>query len=184
MAPSRDLLAALMSSQAGGFLAQPPGLDGQHGLGIAGVSGVPRGRTWDAIVSAHAPNLMGESVRFTALEDGTLVVAEDVPNGALAPLADSVERMLPPPYRAAAVKAEGDVWTVVAESVHIVELSGLDGDEVDLTVVAGERQLTVDGEQTIRPLPALDALTEHHDSVVIHAERVDGDTYAVDVFPL
>jgi hypothetical protein len=39
-----------MGAQAGGFLAQPPGLDGEPGLGIAGVSGAARGRTWDAIV--------------------------------------------------------------------------------------------------------------------------------------
>ena len=37
---------------------------------------------------------------------------------------------------------------------------------------------------TIRALPALDALAEEHDDVAIHAERVDGDLFAVDVFPL
>ena len=33
-------------------------------------------------------------------------------------------------------------------------------------------------------MPALDALAEEHDSVALHAERVDGDLFAVDVFPL
>ena len=57
---------------------------------------------------------------FTALEDGTLVVDQDVPDGSLAPIADALEQMVPPPYRAAAAKTEGDVWTAVAESVRIV----------------------------------------------------------------
>jgi hypothetical protein len=174
-----------MASQAGGFLAQPPGLAGEPGLGIAGISGVPRGKTWDAVVSAHAPSLTGDAVAFTALEDGTLVVEQDVPDDSLAPIADAIEEMLSAPYRAAAARNEGDVWTAVAESVRIVELAGLDEeDEVDLAVVGGERTLTIGGEQTIRPLPALDALAEGHDSVALHAERVDGDLFAVDVFPL
>lgn len=178
------LLAALMGAQAGGFLAQPPGMDGEPGLGIAGISGAPRGRTWDAVASAHAPDLTGESVTFTALEDGTLVVDQDVPDDSLAPIADAVEQMLPPPYRAAAARSEGDLWTAVAEAVRIVELPEIEGDEIELTVVGGERTLTIGDERTIRPLPGLDALADEHDSVALHAERVDGDLYAVDVFPL
>ena len=76
------------------------------------------------------------------------------------------------------------MWTAVAESVEIVELTGIDADEIELTVVDGERTLTLGDEQTIRPLPALDALAEEHESVALHAERVDGDLFAVDVFPL
>jgi hypothetical protein len=151
---------------------------------IAGVTGVGAGRTWDAVVSAHAPGLTGDAVTFTALEDRTLVVDQDVPDDSLAPVAEALEQMVQPPYRAAARKTEGEVWTAVAESVRIAELPGLEADEVDLTVVDGERTLTVDGEPTIRPLAALDALAEEHASVALHAERVDGDLYAVDVFPL
>jgi hypothetical protein len=181
---SRELLSALVAFNAGALPGRPPGLFDDPGLGIAGITGVPRGKTWDAVVSAHAPGLTGEAVTFTALDDGTLVVEQDVPDDSLAPIADAIEQMLPAPYRAAGAKAEGDVWTAIAESVEIVDLPGLDADEVDLTVVDGERTLTVGGEPTIRPLPALDALAEEHDSVALHAERVDGDLYAVDVFPL
>ena len=107
-----------------------------------------------------------------------------MPDGSLAPIADAIEEMVTPPYRAAAARTDGDVWTAVAESVHIVELPGVEADEIDLTVVDGERTLTLGGEVTIRALPALDALAEEHDSVALHAERVDGDLFAVDVFPL
>jgi len=173
-----------MGAQAGGFLAQPPGLDGEPGLGIPGVSGVPRGRSWDAAASAHAPDLTGETVTFVALQDGTLVVDDDVPDDSLAPVADAIEETLPPPYRAAAVRNEDDVWSAVAEAVVIVELPGIEGDVVDLSMVDGVRELTIDEEPTIRPIAALDVLTEEHGDVALHAERVDRDLFAVDVFPL
>ncbi len=184
MSRGGELLAGLMGAQAGGFLAQPPGLDGQPGLGIAGVSGVPRGRSWDAAASAHAPDLTGETVTFVALQDGTLVVDDDVPDGSLAPLADAIESSLAPPYRAAGVKNEGDVWSAVAQAIVVVELPGVEGDVVDLSIVDGARELTIDEERTIRPIAALDALVEEHGSAALHAERVDDDLFAVDVFPL
>ena len=143
-----------------------------RGAAIPGVMGVGPGRTYDAVVAAHAAGRSPASaVTFVALEDGTLVVNEDVPDGSLAPVADALEEMVAPPYRAAAARNEGDLWTAVAESVRIVELPGVGGDKVDLTVVDGERTLTVDAEQTIRALPALDALAEEHESVALHAER-------------
>jgi hypothetical protein len=184
MARSHDLLAALMGAQAGGFLAQPPGLDGEQGLGIAGISGVPRGRTWDAAVSAHAPDLTGDTVTFVALADGTLVVNEAIPDDSLAPVAERIEEMLQPPYRAAAARADEDVWTAVAESVAIAELPGIEGDSIDLSMVDGVREVTIDGETTTQPLPGLDQLVEEHGDVAVRAERVDGELFAVDVFPL
>jgi hypothetical protein len=176
MARSDELLAALTGS------GDQPSLDG--GLGIAGLSGAARGRTWDAVVSAHAPDLTGDSVTFVALADGTLVVNEDIPDDSLAPVAEGIEEMLQPPYRAAAARSDKDVWTAVAESVSIAELPGVEGDSVDLSMVDGTRELTIDGEPTTRSVPALDELAEAHGDVALHAERVDAALFAVDVFPL
>ena len=146
--------------------------------------GVGPGRTWDAVVSTHAADLTGDAVTFVALEDGTLIVFEDVPDGSLGPIADALEEMVPPPYRGAAAKNEGDVWTAVAESVSIAELPNVRGDTADLSLVGGVRELTVDGELEAGPVPALDDLAEGRGDVALHAERVDGDLFAVDVFPL
>jgi hypothetical protein len=154
------------------------------GAAIPGVMGVGPGRTWDAVVAAHAPLLTGESVTFVALDDGTLIVTDDIPDGSLTPIADEIEEMLPPPYRGAAARADGDSWTAVAESVEIIEVAGVGADEVELTVVAGERTLTVGDTQSDEALPELDALAAEQGDVAIHAERVDGDLFAVDVFPL
>ena len=154
------------------------------GAAIPGVMGVGPGRTWDAVVATHAPSLTGDSVTFVALEDGTLIVTEDVEDGSLTPVADQIEEMLAPPYRAAAARGEGDVWTAVAEKVRIVEIADIPADELELTVVDGERTLMIGDEPDPRAVPALDELAEEESSVAIHAERVDGDTFIVDVFPL
>jgi len=154
------------------------------GAAIPGVMGVGPGRTYDAVVAAHAPALTGDSVTFVALDDGTLVVDQDLPDGSLGPIADAIEEMVAAPYRAAASRNEADMWTAVAESVRIVQLTGLAADDVELSVVEGERTLVLDGEETGGPLPGLDELAAQHDAVSLHAERVDGDLYAVDVFPL
>ena len=167
MARFDDMLSALGASAA-----------------IPGVMGVGPGRTWDAVVAAHAPALTGESVTFVALPDGTLVVNDDVPDGSLTPVADQIEEMVPPPYRAAAARNEGDMWTAVAESVGIVELPGVNANEVELTVFSGERALILGEQQSDSALPALDALADGQGDVAIRAERVDGDLFAVDVFPL
>ncbi len=93
--------------------------------------------------------------------------------------------MVGPPYRAAAARSEGDSWTAVAESVRIVELPGVGADEVELTVVDGVRTLTFGDDETDRAAPGprcprrASTMTSR-----IHAERVDGDAFAVDVFPL
>jgi len=181
---SRELVAALLNAQAGGFLATPPGFERETGLGIAAIHGSPRPRMWDGVASAVAPDLPGDAIAFVVLEDGTVVIEDDVPDGALIPLADGLERTVRPPYRAAAIRHDRHVWAAVAERTAIVELRLDEGDVVDLTVVGGERELAVDGERTIRPIPALDLLTEEHGDVALHAERVDGDIFAVDVFPL
>ncbi len=55
----------------------------------------------------------------------------------------------------AAIRSDKEIWSVVAEAPVIVEIPRLEGDVVDLSMVDGVRELTVDGEKTIRPLPAL-----------------------------
>jgi len=151
---------------------------------IPGVMGVGGGRTWDAVVATHAPALTGDRVTFVTLDDGTLIVNENIPDGALSPVADQLEEMVEPPYRAAAARGEDDIWTAVAEKVRIVELAGVPADEVELTIVEGQRTLTIGDEQVDEALAGLDEIAAEHDAVAIRAERVDGDAFAVDVFPL
>lgn len=160
------------------------GFDEPPGAGIPGVTGAASGRTWDAVASAHAPGVTGDSVSFVALEDGSLVVDEDVPEGSLSPLADALEEHVSPPYRASAVRDEGDVWSVSAQHVSVTEIPGVAGDVVELSVVDGNREVSIDGEPVSETVPALDSLVDGSGDTVVRAERIDGDLFTIDVFAL
>ena len=152
--PSR--LAGLMHGLADGFLTAPPDEFGNPSpLGEVGVHGVPRARRWDVVASARA-ELPVDGVHFSALPDGTLIVAEDVPDGSLTPLAEAIEVTLNPPYRAEAVKREDGVWAVAASRISVREFPEAEADEVELV----------------------------EDGNVVIGRRLDGDLFEVDVTPL
>ncbi len=136
-----------------------------------GIHGVARARRWDAVATAQAPGLAGAEAAFVVLPDGTLLGEP-----AQTPLADALD--LAPPYRAEAVRRDGDLWAVAARRIEVVELAEIAGDEIDLTVVAGERTLTVDGARTFGSVPQLE---QPLDSYTVRAERLDGDLWEVRV---
>jgi hypothetical protein len=169
---------------ATGLSGQPPGWDGNQ-RGEPGIHGVPRARRWDAVTSAAAPGLQGDDVHFVALTDGTLVVEEDEPDDALAPLADAVESSIPPPYRAEAVRRGAEVWAVAAKRIAIAAVPGLRGDRAELIVTREGRKLSVDGQVTLGHAPALERIGESQGAeYVVRAERLDGDLWEVEATPL
>lgn len=173
----------MLNAQAGGFLAHPPDLFGRPSpLGEPAFHGVPRARQWDAVAAAEAPALRGDAVHFVALPDGTLVVDEDEPDHSLAPLADAVEELLAPPYRAEAVRRDGEVWAVGARRIEVAVLPGLEGDALELVIRGDERTLVVDGARAFGRLPALEQLVEG--DAVARGERLDGDLWEIRVDPL
>ena len=133
-------------------LEPPKSFGGLTPLGGAGLHGIPRQREWDVVTRAEA-ELSGEEARFVALPDGTLLVDEDIPDGAFGPLADAIELTLPPPYRAQAVRRGQSTWAVAAKRLDVRELPGHDGDELEL----------VEGNQ------------------VLLGRRLDGDLWEVEV---
>ena len=143
----------------------------------AGIHGLQRVREWDVVATAAAPGLDGDRASFVALADGDLVVDEG-PAGVEA-LADAVERTLPAPYRAEAVRREGELWAVAARAIELVQLPGILGEEVELALRGDERSLVVDGMPSFGSIPAL----ERRDSVV-RARRIDGEVWEMTVDPL
>ncbi|HUH15762.1 MAG TPA: hypothetical protein VML35_07745 [Gaiellaceae bacterium] len=120
-----------------------------------GIHGVHRLREWDAVVTAEA-ELPGDAVHFAALPDGTLVVDEDVPDGALTPLADALEATVAPPYRAQAVRRGERVWAAGAKRIEVRAFPGREDDELEL----------IEGD------------------TVVLGRRLDGDLFEVEVTPL
>lgn len=164
--------------------AAPPGWFGEQ-RGDAGIHGVARPRRWDTVATVEAPRLRGAEVHFVALRDGVLVVEEDESDEALTVLATAVEQAVDPPYRAEAVRRDGDLWSVAARTIRVVEVDRLDADEAELTSVAGMRRLVVDGTPTLRSARALEAIGESEGrDYVVRARRLDGDLWEVDAAPL
>jgi hypothetical protein len=145
-----------------------------------------RQREWDAVATAEAPDLAGTQLEFAVLPDGTMIVDEEVSEGALAPLADAVEQSLQAPYRAVAVRRDGSVWGVAARSIEVVDVQQeIPGDTVSLAVQGGERTLLVDDRPGWESIPALEAHgAATHSDFVLTAERLDGSLWAVVVNPL
>jgi len=186
LAEAGGLLTGLEAARDGlpGQAAEPPSWHGEA-RGDAGIHGVPRARRWDAVATAEAPELRGDRVHLISLADGTLIVEEDEPDGALAPLADAVDRMLAPPYKAEAVRRSGDTWAIAASRVELVEVPGLSGDEVELAATREGRTLRVDGQTTLGRAAELERVGEAQGTeYVVRARRVDGDLWEVEASPL
>jgi hypothetical protein len=173
------------SAPAPGPVAAPPGWDGEQ-RGEPGIHGVPRARRWDAVVTADAATLRGDTVHFVALADGTLVVEEDEPDGALTPLADAIETRLAPPYRAEGVRRDGALWGVAGRRITVVSEPGLVGEEAELVLTSSGSALTVDGQHRLAHVPALEAAGRAGGSVeaVVRASRLDEDLWEVETAPL
>jgi hypothetical protein len=172
---TRVLLDALMGTVAG--------VPATPGFGLPGLTGVeqPRG-PWDVVTSAQAPELPGDTVSFVALEDGTLVVDGDIPDGSATPLADAVEKELQPPYEAVAVRREDDdgVWRVAGVRVLVAPAEPGAAERVDLARVGGEVTATVDGVEAPEPAAPrglLDLLEHLEGDVALTAERLDEATW-------
>jgi hypothetical protein len=142
-----------------------------------------RPRRWDAVATAEAPGLEGDELEFTALPDGTLLVDEELAEGALSPLADALEQSVGAPYRARAVRGEGDIWGVAANRIDVIEVpEKVDGDTVSLVLQGDERTLLIDDRPGWSDVPTLEAFAlERHREFVLHAERLDGDLWSVRV---
>jgi hypothetical protein len=145
-----------------------------------GIHGVARQRVYDAVVSAEAPDAEGTTARFVGLEDGSLLVEDG--EGDLTALADAIEQQIARPYRAVAARQGDTLWAVAAQALRVAELPEPGGDEVELVVRGGERELVVDGTRMFGTLPELEQLAEG--DVVIRATRLEGPLWEVRVDPL
>jgi hypothetical protein len=147
---------------------------------IAGIHGLQRARQWDVVVTVEATGLESDRALFVALPHGRLVVAQG--ESAADELAAAVDAELARPYRAEAIRREGDLWVVGANAIETVQLPGLAGEEIALASHEGERTLTIDGEPAFGTIVGLEPheRPEH----VVRATRIDGDEWELEIDPL
>jgi hypothetical protein len=180
----KKLAKALLNAQAGGYLAHPPDLEGNVTTGAVGLHGVPRPRRWDVVIAVET-RLDGDELHFAALPDGTLIVDEDVPEGALAPLAEAVEEQLPPPYRAEGTRRGDGLWAVGASAIDVARVpEEITGDAIQLVVHGAGHALEIDGIRTFGTVPSLEALARGLPAYVLRAERLDGELWHITLAPL
>jgi hypothetical protein len=136
---------------------------------------------WQSYAAAEAPDVQGDVAEFVTLADGSLIVEVEGGGASLDPLADAVEQKLERPYRAVGARRERGFWAVAARRIDVVELAGLEEDELELAVYEGE--LTASVDRDLSPLEELAAGRGLSDYAV-QAERLDGDLWEARVTPL
>jgi hypothetical protein len=141
----------------------------------AGIHGNHRARQWDTVTTVEAPDLPGDRIGFVALPDGELVVDEG--GGDLTPLVDALA--LEPPYRAEAVRRTDTLWALGASRIEVVQLPGVQGEQIELASHGEERTLLIDGQREFGSVPALER-PDH----VVRAHRIAGDAWEVETDPL
>lgn len=135
-----------------------------------GIHGMQRVREWDVTQMVEAPGIVGDAATFVALPDGSLLV-EDGSDSSLQPLADGVEQVIAPPYRARAARQRGDLWAVQARHIEVKQLRNApEGDAIEVT----RDGVFVDGQRAFGSVPELEGLGD-----VVRAERLDGDLWEI-----
>jgi hypothetical protein len=182
--------AGLDPAQALGDSPQPPPPP-ELPKSVLAVAGVPDGssvspKEWDSAVTVTVPALAGNRVEFTTLPNGDVIVSEETGDADLTPLADAVERRVPPPYRAVATRQGGDLWAVGAKQIEVAQIAFPEGEKLELVQHGDDRELRVDGERSDAAVPAeLERLGEAaRGSFYVEAERIDGDLWEVRVTAL
>jgi hypothetical protein len=167
-------------AREGGMTERPPQGAPRPLWQEPGITGLYRPREADAVVTAEAPEVEGDAVRFVSLPDGSLLVEEGT-DSPLDALAAAVEQEVRPPYRARAVRRGEALWAIEARQIEVLSIPDAPaGDAIDLASTADGSTLAVDGEQIFGSLPVLEQRGEREGSeYTVHAERLDGDLWEV-----
>jgi hypothetical protein len=151
----------------------------------AGITGLARGREWDAVATFQAAGTSGDEVGFVALSDGTFVVESgaEEPGRFAAALGESIQ----PPYRALAVRRP-DLWAVGAVRIDVQQLDpDPPGNRLELTWSGSQLALTVD-ELPAEPsrASALERIAARRvdGAYAAYAHRLRGDLWELSVLQL
>jgi hypothetical protein len=123
---------------------------------------------------------------FVALAEGRLIHLHGAAD-AVECAAGALEGELEPPYRALAVRRDGDTWAVGGVAIEIAELpADTEGDELMLMVTQeGERALEVDGRPSVEGIDAVERVAAgRFDAYVFRATRIEGTLWEIGLDPL
>jgi len=136
-------------------------------------------------VNATAPSVGGEIVHFVALEAEPLLIEEDEPEAAIAPLAAAAAAAVLPPYRAEAVRQQGERWAVAVSRISVAHVPGLAGEAAELVAGRDGLSLHIDGRPRFDAVPTLERAGETQGrEYVVRASRLVGDLWEVEASAL
>jgi hypothetical protein len=147
----------------------------------AGITGLARGREWDAVATVAGAGTPGDEAGFVVLPDGRLLAEGGAGVDAHA-MAGALAGAIDPPYRAVAVRQE-EVWAVGAVAIDVVELQDdPGGDAVEIVRTEEGLSTRIDDVPSTRPLPELERLGEARgSSYVVRAARLEGSLFQLEV---
>jgi len=170
----------------------------------AGVSGVPRQRSWDAVVTADVPELRGSKltrVSFQVIAPGQVEIvgtegASDVTREALSALAMQATGSLAPPLEARAIRASDGHWSIAARTTkrRPAEIELPNGVELmsvarapdgELTVhIDGELVIDLDGDLAATASAVIEEAESEHSAFVARLERFSSGRVGLSIDPL
>ena len=167
-------------AREGGMTERPPQGAPRPLWQEPGVTGLHRPREADVVVTADAPDVEGDAVRFVSLADGSLLVEEGA-DSPLDALAAAVEQELRSPYRARAVRQGETLWAVEAKQIEVLSIPDAPaGDAIDVTHTAEGTTVAVDDHRIFGSIPVLEQRGQREGSeYTVHAERLDDDVWEV-----
>lgn len=182
MASVPERLAAALASLP--FVQLPEGWDGGP-INIPGLTGgLPLDDPWDAVVSASAPDLTGDEVRFAVDANGVTITGGDVSIEALQPLAQAVAQQLAAPFWAVAVPDEDDTWTAAGTSSEVLQITSVTADTVEVSRVGGVVSARIDDAESDVPAEIAALLEGKAGDTAIVAHRFAGSAWVAELYAL
>ena len=134
---------------------------------------------------ADAPDLPGKEVTFVVLEDGSVILDDELPEPAIEPLAEVLDDLVKAPYRVEAVRRHDDVWAAPRGGSRCWRYRGRRRRGADVDHAGGDEDAHRRRPAEFGTVPELERLaSERYDSYVAEAKRLDGDLFEVRVSPL
>ena len=151
----------------------------------AGITGLSRGREWDAVATLAGEGEPGDELRFVALAEGDLVPESGDADPAR--FAAALRESIAPPYRALAVRRP-ELWAVGAVAIRLERLDpDPRGSDLELTRTGSGLELSIDGvPANPAQAPGLERVASARigGAYAAHAHRVRGDLWEVSVLAL
>ena len=135
---------------------------------------------------AEAPDLPGSEVTFVVLDDGSVILDDELPEPAVEPIAEELDQVIDAPVpRGGGAQARRGLGRCSALHRRARATRRRRESTLMLTMQDGTKSFSVDGSPEFGTVPELERFAaERYGSYVAEASRLDGELWEVRVSPL